>query len=74
MPIQSIIERMRAQSAIGDAHRKKVKHEFESAVQDMDAETRCLPEDTEDLEEEQRDWVVRFAAVMVSHDGLAGDF
>ena len=51
---------------LGLDHRRAVKARCKMAVETLDALTRCVPNDKEELREEIEDWVGRFDRAMVS--------
>lgn len=71
---QAMLEKMRAQATIGDTYRREVREAFKTAVARVEGEARCIPDDKEELEEDQAIWVKRFGAAMVSGGVVAGGF
>ena len=63
---QGKFDRFRSMTNLCLDHWRAVKARCKMAVETLDALTRCVPDDKEELREEIEDWVGRFDRAMVS--------
>lgn len=59
-------DRLRAQADIGGLHRKKVRQAFKAAINRVESEARCVPDDKDELGEKVM-WRKRFGEALVSN-------
>ena len=64
---QSRLDKFHAMTDAGSLLRLNARHSFRQATERLDRLTRLVPDDKDDLAEDQEIWVEAFGKAMVSH-------
>ena len=64
---QSRLDKFHAMTDAGSLLRLNARHSFRQATERLDRLTRLVPDDKDDLAEDQEIWVEAFGRAMVSH-------